>query len=188
VSCYLPRNSFTCLFHRLHYRRLYCLRQYGWSIRLCQSRPPGFPQTLLRFSIPCGVPRCLACLVLATRSVIMRFLFLVTSPPGRLPHLKSDDEVLISRFSHRPALVLCYVDAEVSLLRQSVSCLHSYTSPSIVHPQPAPQAGGRSGMVHTDLLSCPHGCDIRASKYTDEVIPNKRNIFEQFTLIDARSF
>jgi hypothetical protein len=74
---------------------------------------------------------------------------LVTSPPRPSVHAaapspaNSDDKVLIPHFSHRSALVLCDGDAEVSLPRPGVSCLSSSNSPPIVHPQRAPQAGGR---------------------------------------------
>jgi hypothetical protein len=47
------------------------------------------------------------------------------------------------RFSHRAALVSCYGDAEIPLLRPGVSCLSSSPAPPIVRPQPALQAGGR---------------------------------------------
>jgi hypothetical protein len=68
----------------------------------------------------------------------------------------SADEVLLLRFSHCAALVLCDGDAEEFLPRPGVSCLSSSPSPSIVRPQPALQAGGRGrcplGMVNSDLL------------------------------------
>jgi hypothetical protein len=73
----------------------------------------------------------------------------VTPPPrpsalAAAPSLiKSDDEAPILPFSHCTALVSCYGDAEVPLLRPSISHLSSFTSPPIVRPQPAPQAGGR---------------------------------------------
>jgi hypothetical protein len=56
----------------------------------------------------------------------------------------SDDEVPIQHFSHHTALVSCHGDAEVPLLRPSVSCLSSSPSPPIDRPQPALQAGGGS--------------------------------------------
>jgi hypothetical protein len=98
-------------------------------------------------------------------------------PLGRLPHLKSDDEVLISRLSHRPALVL--------LMLRFLSCAAAFpaftpTPPLLLFTLNRPHrlaADARSGMVHTELLPFPLGCDIRATKYTDEVIPNKRNVF-----------
>jgi hypothetical protein len=54
----------------------------------------------------------------------------------------SDDEVLIPRFSHCAALVLCDCAAEVSCPHPGVSCLSSSPSPPIARPQPALQAGG----------------------------------------------
>jgi hypothetical protein len=64
----------------------------------------------------------------------------VTSPPRPSAHaaaaspIDSDDELPIPRFSHHLALVSCYGDAEVPLLRRIVSHLCSSTSPSIVRP------------------------------------------------------
>jgi hypothetical protein len=97
-------------------------------------------------------------LVLPTRSVMMTFPFLVcvVLPPPRpsapaaatLP-ADRDEEVPIPCLPHRTALVSCDGDAEIPLSRPSVSCLSS--SPPIVHPQPASQAGGRG--------RCPFGYD-----------------------------
>jgi hypothetical protein len=57
----------------------------------------------------------------------------------------SDDEVPIyfQYIQRGTALLSCYGDAEALLPRPSVSRLSSSTSPPIVRPQPAPQAGGR---------------------------------------------
>jgi hypothetical protein len=112
-------------------------------------------------------PRCLASLVLPTRSAMMRFTFLVcmSLPPldllpvlllPRLPTVTMKtkkkqistrkawtNEVPISRFSHCPARVSCYGDGGAAHLRPSLSHLSSSTSPPFVRPRPAPQTGGR---------------------------------------------
>jgi hypothetical protein len=54
-----------------------------------------------------------------------------TFPPQPFAHAaapspaNSDDEVLILRFSHRAAVVLCNDNAEVSLPCHGVSCLYA---------------------------------------------------------------
>jgi hypothetical protein len=87
----------------------------------------------------------------------------VTSPPQPFDHAVAplpadrDDDVPISRFSHRTALVSCYDDAEVPLLRPGVSCLLS-SSPSLrvfslnLPCRLAAAADALSGMVVYDLL------------------------------------
>jgi hypothetical protein len=89
----------------------------------------------------------------------------VTSPPhssalaAPASPADSDDDIPILRFSHRPALVSCSGDAEVLLLRPSLSHPYSSTPPTIVRPRPALQAGGvadaPSSTVDTDLLLLP---------------------------------
>jgi hypothetical protein len=76
-----PPNLCTYLFHPLHYRHRYFPGQSGWSTCVCHFRPPGFPgcspSRLLGPAFPVAVSRCLAFLVLPTRSAMMRFPFLV---------------------------------------------------------------------------------------------------------------
>jgi hypothetical protein len=69
---------------------------------VCHSRPPGFtgysPSQLLGPAFPVVVPRCLACLVVLTRSAMMRFPFLIymsfpPPKPSALSAVNSDDEV-----------------------------------------------------------------------------------------------
>jgi hypothetical protein len=75
----------------------------------------------------------------------------VTPPPPR-PFARatassladSDDDVPSPLILHRTALLLCYGDAAIPLPRPGVSRLSSSTSPHIVRPQPALQAGSRS--------------------------------------------
>jgi hypothetical protein len=109
------------LFHPLHYRHCYHLRQYELPLSLMPSLvpllcPPGrFPG----YALPVVVPRCPACLVLPTRSAMHRDdefpipCLCVSSPPrpsalaaAALP-ADNVDEVPIPHFSQRPALVSC---------------------------------------------------------------------------------
>jgi hypothetical protein len=103
-------------------------------------------------AFPVVAPRCLACLVLMTRSAMTRFPFLVcmSLPPiSLLPVLLLPR--LLTAMMMFPFRVLTLsssgfvivVYAEVPLLRQNVSHLCSSTSPPIVRPQPARQVGGR---------------------------------------------
>jgi hypothetical protein len=66
----------------------------------------------------------------------------------------NDDDVPIPRFLHHTALVSCYGDAEVPLLRPSVSCLSSSPSP-LLFALNLPWmlvADALSGMVDSDVL------------------------------------
>jgi hypothetical protein len=97
----------------------------------------------------------------------------VTSPPHSSARAapaspdNSDDDIPILRFSHRPALVSCSGDAEVLLLRPSLSHPYSSTTPPIIRPRPALQAGGAadalSGTVDTDLLLLPPPLELSHS-------------------------
>jgi hypothetical protein len=145
VSCSPSSDPFptssTYLFHPLHYRRCYYLRIRNLRLSLPSSWVPRFcpPSLFLGPAFPVGVPRCLACLVLQTRSAMMRFPFLVCMsrpPPQPSAHAAApsladrDDEVPIPLFSHRTTLVSCYGDAEVPLLRPDVSCHSSSACPA----------------------------------------------------------
>jgi hypothetical protein len=113
----------------------------SWISRSCH------PSCLLGPAFPLVVPRCLE---LPNRSALMRFPFLICMP---LPPLSLLPTLLLPRLltvmmkfpfhvSHTVLLwFFCYGDAEVPLPRPGVSCLSS--SPPIVRPQPALQAGGR---------------------------------------------
>jgi hypothetical protein len=81
---------------------------------------------------PVVVPRCLAHLVLQTRSAMMSLPFLVSmslpsfdlQPMLQLPHLPTaDDEVPFLCITHHPALVSCDSDDKDLILRLRLSHL-----------------------------------------------------------------
>jgi hypothetical protein len=101
-----------------------------------------------RPTLTVAVHRCLACLVLRTRSVMMRSPFFVymSHPPDNLllmlrpPRL----QIVMMKFPccvFHPALVLCDSDDEVLLPRPLLSCPSSTSCP-FVRPLPAQQACG----------------------------------------------
>jgi hypothetical protein len=86
--------------------------------------------------------------VLQTWSVMKRSPFLVGMSPWQLSApaaaaslVDSADEIPIPKFAPFSALGLRDRDDEVSILHPRLPCLSSFTSPPMVCPQPAPQAG-----------------------------------------------
>jgi hypothetical protein len=137
---------------------------------------PSLPSSWVPPLCPCGrflvpafpveVPSCLACLMLPTRSTMMRFPFFayMSLPPlGLLPVLLLPrlPTVMIKFPFHGSHIILLWFhvhgDSAVPSLRPSLSRLCSSPSSPIVGPQPdfcpqrAPQAGSRS--------RCPLGYD-----------------------------
>jgi hypothetical protein len=164
-TCSLSRNPFptscTYLFHPLHYRHRYCLRQSGWSTCVCHFRPPGFPayvppRRLVGPVFPVVVPKCLACLVLLTRSVMMRFPFLICVS---LPPLSLLLPRLLTVMTKLPFRVLLLWSRVMVMLR-----FLSRTPVFLAFPPPPPLqlfaldlsfrllADALSGMVNSDFL------------------------------------
>jgi hypothetical protein len=79
----------------------------------------------------CGWSDCLS------SSHAVSFPFSLLGWGAAAPSPAGSAEVVITRFSHRAALVLCDGDAEVSLPHPVLSCLYSSPSPPGVRPQPA---------------------------------------------------
>jgi hypothetical protein len=162
--------SCPCLVHPLHYRHSYHLKEYRWSTCLLSLPTSWFP-SLFPLGLFVGVafsfvvPRCQACLVLLTRSVVMRFPFLVymSLPPLDLlpvllpPRLLTVMMKFSFRVSHIVVLWFYVVVMLWFLPCPSLSHIYSSTSPPLVRPLNLPcslaaLADALSGMVNADLL------------------------------------
>jgi hypothetical protein len=82
---YLVCQEYQCriIEHPLHYRHRHYLKQYGWFF--CLSRPSSCwfpplcrPDLFLGPAFPVVVPRCLACVMIPSRSAMMRIPFHVS--------------------------------------------------------------------------------------------------------------
>jgi hypothetical protein len=112
--------------------------------RVCHSRPPGPPGYFPpgpAFSVV--VPRCLPCLIVLTRSAMMRFPFLVymsfPPPPSLLLHRLATAMMKFPTPIFNTALLWFRVMVMLRFLSHAPrSCL--FSSPPIAHPHL--QAGG----------------------------------------------
>jgi hypothetical protein len=166
LSCNSFPTSCTYLFHPLHYRHPYYLRQYGWSTCFCSFRllgpPVESPQPLPESRISCCSPQ-MSCV-------------------SRSPDQVSDDEIPIPRLcvTAPPGPSACAVATLLTVMMKFLFCVSqtvllcfcvmvmlqflSRTQVFLAFPPPPPLllfalnlprrlvADALSGMVNTDLL------------------------------------